>query len=136
MNNVHSTIIKTLSLKALNNYGYRILSQLEETGEYVFAKPIGYANLRVIASFDTEVNLEVALMVRGNDGKPMVWSLKKEVYDTTDLDQVTIYTGVVQMISDLEAEIFTGDPVALPENRKYRRDFQENTVLRDSIIYG
>lgn len=116
-------------IKALRNYGYRFIGN--QSGCYIFGKPIGYGILRVGVSEHVNA-VSVILIVKGNekDGiRPnLVWEGVSHGFLEED-DEQKMYEAVVQAIADCEADIFSKTAVAWSQNRDVRYDFGENVHL-------
>ena len=116
-------------IKALRNYGYRFLEN--QSGCYIFCKPLGYGILRVGVSEHVNA-VSVILVVKGNekDGRRpnLVWDGASHGFLEED-DEQKMYEAFVQAIADCEADIFSKTSVALLQNRDVRYDFEENVRI-------
>lgn len=116
-------------IKALRNYGYRFLEN--QSGCYIFGKPLGYGILRADVRED-ENSVSVLLIVKGNekDGRRpnLVWDGASHGFLEED-DEQKMYEAVVQAIADCEADIFSKTAVAWSQNRYVRYDFEENVRI-------
>ena len=116
-------------IKALRNYGYRFIGN--QSGCYIFCKPLGYGILRVGVSEHVNA-VSVILVVKGNEknGKRpnLVWDGASHGFLEED-DEQKMYDAVVQAIADCEADIFSKTAVAWSQNRDVRYDFEENVHI-------
>ena len=116
-------------IKALRNYGYRFIGN--QSGCYIFCKPLGYGILRVGVSEHVNA-VSVILIVKGNekDGRRpnLVWDGASHGFLEED-DEQKMYDAVVQAIADCEADIFSKTAVAWEQNRDVRYDFEENVHI-------
>lgn len=116
-------------IKALRNYGYRFIGN--QSGCYIFCKPLGYGILRVGVSEHVNA-VSVILVVKGNekDGRRpnLVWDWASHGFLEED-DEQKMYEAVVQAIADCEADIFSKTAVAWSQNRDVRYDFEENVHI-------
>lgn len=116
-------------IKALRNYGYRFIGN--QSGCYIFGKPLGYGILRVGVR-DGVNAVSVILIVKGNekDGRRpnLVWDGASHGFLEED-DEQKMYDAVVQAIADCEADIFSKTAVAWSQNRDVRYDFEENVHI-------
>ena len=116
-------------IKALRNYGYRFIGN--QSGCYIFSKPLGYGILRVGVSEHVNA-VSVMLVVKGNekDGRRpnLVWEGASHGFLEED-DEQKMYEAVVQAIADCEADIFSKTAVAWLQNRDVRYDFEENVHI-------
>ena len=116
-------------IKALRNYGYRFIGN--QSGCYIFCKPLGYGILRVGVSEHVNA-VSVILVVKGNekDGRRpnLVWEGASHGFLEED-DEQKMYEAFVQAIADCEADIFSKTAVAWSQNRDVRYDFEENVHI-------
>ena len=116
-------------IKALRNYGYRFIGN--QSGCYIFCKPLGYGILRVGVSEHVNA-VSVILVVKGNekDGRRpnLVWDGASHGFLEED-DEQKMYEAFVQAIADCEADIFSKTAVAWSQNRDVRYDFEENVLV-------
>ena len=116
-------------IKALRNYGYRFIGN--QSGCYIFGKPLGYGILRVGVSEHVNA-VSVILVVKGNekDGKRPNLVLDGASHGFLEEDdEQKMYEAVVQAIADCEADIFSKTAVAWSQNRDVRYDFEENVHI-------
>lgn len=113
-------------IKALRNYGYRFLEN--QSGCYIFGKPLGYGILRADVRKDAN-SVSVMLIVKGNEqnGKRpnLIWHQVKQSF-LEEHDDRKMYMAFVRAIAYCEADIFSKTPVAWLQNRDVRYDFEEN----------
>ena len=116
-------------IKALRNYGYRFLEN--QSGCYIFCKPLGYGILRADVRED-ENSVSVMLIVKGNkkDGKRhnLIWQQTIQGFQE-EHDEQKMYEAFVQAVADCEADFFSQTPVAWLQNRDVRYDFEENVHI-------
>ena len=121
--------MRAFVIKALRNYGYRFIGN--QSGCYIFCKPLGYGILRVGVSEHVNA-VSVILVVKGNekDGRRpnLVWDGASHGFLEED-DEQKMYEAVVQAIADCEADIFSKTAVAWSQNRDVRYDFEENVRI-------
>lgn len=119
-------------IEALRNYGYRCVG--EKDNNIIFAKPMGYSVVSVeIIQNNKTTNLDMALIVKNNDGENLCWTSKMDVLEDIKNDK-EYYLNVVQTIMDFEADILDGK-FAWEINRNKRFDFVENTKCLNEYIF-
>lgn len=118
--------MKEFVIKALRNYGYRFLGN--QSGCYIFGKPLGYGILRADVRKDAN-SVSIMLIVKGNEqnGKRpnLIWHQVKQSF-LEEHDDRKMYMAFVRAIAYCEADIFSKTPVAWLQNRDVRYDFEEN----------
>lgn len=116
-------------IKALRNYGYRFLGN--QSGCYTFGKPLGYGILRADVHKDAN-SVDVILIIKGNEKKGkrpnLIWTSASQSF-LEENDKQKMYETFVQIVADCEADIFSKTPVAFPQNRGIRYDFEGNICI-------
>lgn len=122
----------SIIIEALHNYGYHCINN--KNNNIIFAKPIGYSFIKAeIIPGEPNTELELSLIVKGNNGRNMLWTSEINTVENIIPDE-KYYMNVVKIIIDFEASILKVQ-FALEINRNKRFDFVENTKCVNKYIF-